>query len=208
MRRRRTTCGLLLLLLAGVVGDAVLAFACARWAPKRGVAVPLGGFKSSVPTEGIRMQFLPRGYSLYAMVEHGPGFEYYAVLAIFERKRQTAAQFGNGMRLEAGLPFRSWVGVRDAPRIPHARPDYRAWFWALGPSPPDPGTLTRLRPLWPGFPLNAVLIGGLLGMAVYGPSVLRRRLRDGRRAAGLCARCRYPLRGLALCPECGTEAAG
>ncbi len=61
-----------------------------------------------------------------------------------------------------------------------------------------------LRPLWPGFAINALFYAAILWLAFAAPFALRRRLRIKR---GLCPRCAYDLHGSAPgssnCPECG-----
>ncbi len=61
-----------------------------------------------------------------------------------------------------------------------------------------------VRPLWPGFALNTLLY------AAIGWSIVRAFLsslwfviRHRRSQRGLCVACKYPVRGLAVCPECG-----
>ncbi|MBX3407361.1 MAG: hypothetical protein KF869_11430 [Phycisphaeraceae bacterium] len=60
-----------------------------------------------------------------------------------------------------------------------------------------------VMPMWPGFALNTLLYGALVGSALFGPGAIRRTLR---RRRGACIVCGYDLTGLAMCPECGAPA--
>jgi len=55
-------------------------------------------------------------------------------------------------------------------------------------------------PVWPGFAINALFYAAVLWMMLFGPFVLRRRLRCRR---GLCPTCAYPIGRSPLCTECG-----
>lgn len=60
-----------------------------------------------------------------------------------------------------------------------------------------------LRPIWPGFVLNAALIAAAV-FALWSALALWARWRgEHRLARGLCPYCVYPSRGLEVCPECG-----
>lgn len=58
-----------------------------------------------------------------------------------------------------------------------------------------------VRPLWPGFAVNAAVYSLLAWGALAGLGAWRRARR---RARGLCVACAHPIVGLAICPECGT----
>lgn len=71
-----------------------------------------------------------------------------------------------------------------------------------------PGNTYRVVPLWPGYLHNALSLTALtlFGLSLtWIPRQTIGRIRDRRRALGLCMYCRYPVRGLEspLCPECG-----
>lgn len=59
-----------------------------------------------------------------------------------------------------------------------------------------------LRPLWPGFAINAIFYAALLWLLFFGSLTARRIIR---RKRGLCVACGYDLRGDldGGCPECG-----
>ncbi len=197
---------LALALVLAVAVDFAIAYGCSRWSPRRARFADITGFKDEPPAEGIQFEPLSRGWSRIAMVEYGPGYEYYAVLAVSDRKRQTTTGFGNGLRLEAGLPFRSWLVVSDKAPVWPAGLDYRGHFWS-GPSifaKPN-GTVTRLRPLFPGFLQNVSIGFALLAGVLFAPLAARSVIWRHRRRAGLCIQCGYPVEGHATCPECGNE---
>jgi hypothetical protein len=58
-----------------------------------------------------------------------------------------------------------------------------------------------LRPLWPGFLVDTAFWGGAAFIVWSVPGFVRRR---ARRRRGRCVRCGYELKGLAVCPECGS----
>ena len=60
--------------------------------------------------------------------------------------------------------------------------------------------LSDIRPIWPGFIINAFLYGAFLWLALCGPFVLRRYRRAKR---GLCPNCAYPVGRSPVCTECG-----
>lgn len=57
-----------------------------------------------------------------------------------------------------------------------------------------------LRPVWPGFAVNAAFYAGMCWVLLAAPGVVRRWRR---RRRGACAACGYDLAGLEACPECG-----
>ncbi len=65
-----------------------------------------------------------------------------------------------------------------------------------------PGTITLpLRPLWPGFAVNAAFYAGVCWILLAVPGVL---VRWRRRRRGRCPACGYELAGLDRCSECGS----
>jgi len=62
-----------------------------------------------------------------------------------------------------------------------------------------------VMPIWPGFVANTLLYGAIAGAVLFGPGAARRMLR---RRRGHCLKCGYELAGLAMCPECGSDAGG
>ncbi len=206
MPRRRALLATTVCAAFGAATTLIVAFACARWAPRQATAVPLARSARSLPTEGISLKPLRTGFTLYGMAEYGFGYEYVVVLAI-NRRSQTTTQFGSGRRCEAGWPGRAWVIVCDNPPIPNAPPDYRGWFWSSGSVFARPtGTITICRPLWTGFALNTAGYAAALWLMAFAPFAVRRFFRRRRRKRGRCERCGYPVAGLARCPECGLEA--
>jgi hypothetical protein len=63
-----------------------------------------------------------------------------------------------------------------------------------------------VRPLWAGFLANTLLYAGAFGLVLFSPGAISRGRRERRRRRGECVRCRYEVRGLEVCPECGTPA--
>jgi hypothetical protein len=66
-----------------------------------------------------------------------------------------------------------------------------------------PASTIPLRPIWPGFAIDAVFYGAMAFAFLFGPGIVRHSLRQRR---GACVRCGYDLRGTAapgVCPECG-----
>ena len=58
-----------------------------------------------------------------------------------------------------------------------------------------------MTPLWPGFAVDTAFYVGLAFVVWSAPGFVRRRVR---RRRGRCVRCGYDLKGLPLCPECGS----
>jgi hypothetical protein len=82
-----------------------------------------------------------------------------------------------------------------------------SWGYQLGDkeSPSRiPRLMTRcvlpLRPLWPGFAINALFYAAILWLLLAAPFALRRRLRL---RFGRCPDCAYPVGASDLCTECG-----
>lgn len=110
-----------------------------------------------------------------------------------------------------GWPCRAletrWTEIQDlheganwhAPRTvlsTDARSDYTLPI-KLGPT----DTLyLPLRPVWPGFAVNAAFYAGVCWSLLATPGFVRRW---SRRRRGRCAACGYDLSGLEACPECG-----
>jgi hypothetical protein len=116
-------------------------------------------------------------------------------------------------RQRSGLPFMAFESRSTTPQSPdevqhlHSSFWYRwAWLYDNGltiPSAPGSNELFTLplRPVWPAF------LAGTAFWAIvwYAPFAATRFLRTlCRRAHGLCVTCRYPVRNLDTCPECGT----
>jgi hypothetical protein len=62
-----------------------------------------------------------------------------------------------------------------------------------------------VRPCWPGFLMDTMLMTGLMTLVIQGPSVLRRWRR---RRRGLCLACGYSREGIpadGACPECNSR---
>jgi hypothetical protein len=90
---------------------------------------------------------------------------------------------------------------------------YSQWTGMMRAGPPPGITVPRwlgrnrdvglpVRPVWPGFVVDAAVYGAGVFAAWSAVAFLHAR---GRRARGCCARCGYDMRGSAegVCPECG-----
>lgn len=108
-------------------------------------------------------------------------------------------------RERSGWPFPA-LDVREM----SPQPTSEQTLWAVCRLRLDEGIVVRsgyssysslpLRPYWPGF------LAGVASWSICWGSVLglgRRTVRLRRRARGLCISCRYPVRDLDTCPECG-----
>lgn len=127
-------------------------------------------------------------------------------------------QFASLKRSDYGWPMR---GMRTYRLIPTTSPP--TWGPRSDPIPvPDLDPLTifdrgvtsrpllpktnaesfrlPLRPIWPGFAVNAVFYAGVCWLLLAAPGDIRRWRR---RRRGACAACGYDLAGLEACPECG-----
>ncbi|MEZ6241931.1 MAG: hypothetical protein R3B57_02710 [Phycisphaerales bacterium] len=75
--------------------------------------------------------------------------------------------------------------------------------WVFDASLPANATLQMLlplRPIWPGFAIDAVFYAGVCWVMLAAPGVV---VRWRRRRRGRCPACGYDLAGLDACPECG-----
>ena len=109
----------------------------------------------------------------------------------------------------AGVPLRSWSileHARNGPTIDLGI--YREGYKVVAPSwlpealrPPHWMFYPPLRPLPLGLIVNTLIYAALLALAVDGLAAVRRRFRARR---SLCTLCKYPIRDLLTCPECGT----
>lgn len=83
-------------------------------------------------------------------------------------------------------------------------PDARQWLTApdwLRPSAKGPPLRpVLLTPYWPGLIANTVIYAGTVWGVCMGAATARSRWRARR---GLCVKCLYEVRDLAICPECG-----
>lgn len=110
-------------------------------------------------------------------------------------------------RERSGWPFPA-LDVRES----DPRPARQQTSWAVFNRRLDEGISVRvgysayatlpLRPYWPGFLAAVVFWSVFWGLSIAG---VRRSVRSRRRARGLCIVCRYPVRDLETCPECGTS---
>ena len=57
-----------------------------------------------------------------------------------------------------------------------------------------------LKPIWPGFAVNALFYAAILWLLIPGPFALRRFIRVRR---GLCVACGYRMGEAVVCSECG-----
>jgi hypothetical protein len=107
---------------------------------------------------------------------------------------------------EIGWPLRSMERIETYPSID---------IEPLQSSLPVPQSLQRLGnegwthrlPLVPiplGFAVNTAFYGTLTWLGLVGLAWFARR---SRRRRGLCVACKYPIAGLAMCPECGLAVA-
>jgi len=79
------------------------------------------------------------------------------------------------------------------------------WDWddpALDGPEPDPRMY--VKPL--GLILNPIILAGIPILVLFGPPALAVVvMRARRRRRGRCVYCAYPLDGVTICPECGTD---
>jgi hypothetical protein len=134
----------------------------------------------------------------------------------------TMLRWDHVVRAFAGWPFRSLGGDRWQGG-PSASPDFRdpdkRRYLLLDDSLPRPGDVYRsavpisrgrppggragllpLRPVWPGFAVNAAVYGAALWVLAVAVVGLRRFGRVRRRR---CPACGYPIGEAAVCTECG-----
>lgn len=69
----------------------------------------------------------------------------------------------------------------------------------------DSARIIPLRPIWLGFITNTAIFAGILWLAICGPFVLRRFLRNRR---SCCSGCGYPVGTSEVCTECGLSVLG
>jgi hypothetical protein len=107
-----------------------------------------------------------------------------------------------------GLPFQSWSILqlgRTGPRLDVGtyREGLRVTLPRWVPTLLSPGHGAFFLPLRATpieVALNTLFYAALITLVMEGSTALRRRRRSLR---SLCARCKYPIRDLATCPECG-----
>ena len=115
-------------------------------------------------------------------------------------------------RERAGIPFLAFEARSIVPQSPAELAQIQGGLWSRMAWHYDHGywvsfrnSLTctlPLRPVWPGFALNCLIFS--IGWALVLP--VPRKLRcQRRRSLQLCVNCRYSVKGLDRCPECGTE---
>ncbi len=215
---KRPLLTILLFLLLGAIANVAVAWGYALWSPST-PGSPIG----SNPRED-RAWFLDRVPPTrwtdwdgpYLRPDAGPGFELIGFSAMTLDPAAPKGERVAARRLRSGLPLVSLEGSRwskaayatvfglRSPRTPNLYLNA-----ALEPPPelrPRTQRLLPLRPLWPGFAVNAIFYAAILWLAIPGPFALRRLIRQRRRQRrGLCPACGYDLRHgeHEACPECG-----
>lgn len=121
------------------------------------------------------------------------------VRATHWRPRGTAYQMYS---IRSGWPWQAlesrWESVPQQPPITSS---YDFGIQVIGSSPFGYSVSLPLRPIPVPFILNSVIYAVLL----YLPWTLMRTMkRRARISRSLCTRCKYPVRDLTTCPECGT----
>lgn len=107
-----------------------------------------------------------------------------------------------GTAILSGWPMRAMVGVGYT-RTSNSTPTVEyASRWAIPVGSTASGrVILPLRPLWPGFAVNVVLLAAVIASLRGGARALRNARR---RAAGRCLGCGHPLAfEQKACPECG-----
>jgi hypothetical protein len=214
-----------LFLLLGAAINVAVAWGCALWSPWPAMSRmdQAGRLPSDLfanvdvarwpELEGVsyRAAFSQSRSSRWGVTMHqlDVGIYYFGRLGLEDRLRLSACQAGWPLRaLQTVTPAAGWKPDTPARTLVpagwesgvHVPESLRARDWSPHSEHGTPHPLP-LRPLWPGFAINAVLYGSAMWLLL---SPVRGRLRRWRRVRrGLCLECGYPVRGLGKCPECG-----
>ncbi len=202
-RKRRITFRLAALILAGLLANWLVAVVILSYGP----ASAQPGMALTDPLNPVFHDALPPGLPRpdVAFIEPGIGQTYWQFYA---GDGLTTSPFIAHMS-HAGAPMRSWSILqlaRKGPPIPIGA--YREGVlvdlprWVPGPLRPGIGSLRLpLRPLPLGLLINTLFYAALFAFVMEAFAAFRTRRRARR---SLCTRCKYPVRGLITCPECGT----
>lgn len=212
-------------LLAGIVLNVGVAWACVAWGTLRvvnGQHVRPATARPDVPESGwlapTRLDWpfaVPVDWPLPSVRSWSEGFG----LRWDGGATDWDAPALVATRLRAGWPMRSvqWAQLDEFDAnglartttganllLPVSRGELSNWGFANGWVP----RRLPVEPAWPGFAVNSVLFAVLLAGVVTGPFVGVRAVRAARRRRrGLCVACGYPVGG-AVCSECGRPTHG
>ncbi|USN99358.1 MAG: hypothetical protein H6810_01390 [Phycisphaeraceae bacterium] len=154
--------------------------------------------------------------------ELGPGWERVEFLPSWSRGKQAPdgalPVYVHIFETAAGWPVTAWKGEFRATNdyhIPMRTSDGKPWWSLIVPMnyPYMHGKVTVL-PVRPIFPAILWSVAIYTGAAVFACRftraafvlLIREPIRWKRRRSGLCAKCGYEIRGVAVCPECGEQA--
>jgi hypothetical protein len=209
-RARLWIARLAVLLCVGAIMNACVAWGCAIWGP---VGTPTKTYTHEGPQEVFgRMAPGTRISSTTTIKLPGFGCD-------FESASGMTGVAGSDMftgilstfSCRAGWPLRSMIGIERSGGRRHefstlVQPPVT--LNALPSVSGSGGTIARgvpIAPIWLGFSVNSTMYAALVMAAFPVDRAIRRR---SRRRAGLCVCCRYPIRDLPACPECGVHLSG
>lgn len=202
-RKRRITFRLAAYAVAGLLLNWLIAVVILSYVPAH--AQP--GMAHMDPSNPVFDDALPPGLPRpeVAFIEPGIGQTYWQFYA---GDGLTTSPFVAHMS-HVGAPMRSWSILYLARKGPPIHIGaYREGVlvdlprWVPGPFRPGIGSLwLPLRPLPIGLFVNTLVYAATLALLPEAIAALRRRHRARR---SLCTRCKYPVRDLTTCPECGT----
>lgn len=202
-RKRRIALRLAAYAFAGLLANWLVALAILSYGP----AYAQPGMALTDPSNPVFDDALPPGLPRpdVAFIQPGIGQTYWQFYA---GDGLTTSPFIAHMS-HVGAPMRSWSILHLARKGPPIHIGaYREGVlvdlprWAPGPLRPGIGSLwLPLRPLPVGLLLNTLFYAAFLALVMGAIAALRTRHRARR---SLCTRCKYPVRDLTTCPECGT----
>jgi hypothetical protein len=196
-------------LLAGVIASITITWGCALvparlWWPPHSASSDSKPWPRAVPERWpARAHFLRRQVPGRSVEEYG------AIAPTANRDELWRAEQYSITIGSAGWPCRAlqwerWQVINSL--RPNELPQHSWWlsgiFIPTASSYPSHlhTTILPLRPLWPGFAINAVFYAVLLWLICRAVYRFRRIVRSHR---GLCPSCGYPMGSTPVCTECG-----
>ncbi len=209
-RARQWAARLSILLGVGAVMNVGVAWACAIWGP---VGTPTNTYAHEGPQEVFgRMAPGTRVSSTATMKLPGFGCDFESVSGMTGLAGSDMfTGIPNTISCRAGWPLRSMFGIE---RSSGMRREFSTLVQppitlnVLPSASGGGGTIARGVPIIPiglGSTVNSVMYAALVMAAFSVDRAIRRRSRRRRR---LCISCRYAIRDLPACPECGTVFSG